>query len=378
MRFTEEQEMWRKMLNDFTDKEGGAEYTRRCDLEGRFPQEWWEKGVQQGWLGLLVSEKYGGENIDEVMFTIFSEVTAKYCEDMGNLFSRPMMLAKIIERFGSEEQKQQYLPRFVRGEIVFSISITEPGAGSDAAAVATSAVLDGDHFVVNGSKIFTSAGNMPNNIMLVACRTDKKAPKHEGISVLLIPNDLPGVEVRPMPLIVARAIQAPEIFLTDVRVPRENLLGELNKGWTYLTSELEIERLNISAAIVGEAQTALNEAVNYAKQRVQFGRPISKFQAIRDMIADLQTELEAARLLVYNVASLIKDGIPCNKEASMAKLYAAEVFARITNAGMQIMGGYSMDPMMDMERHWRNSKISTIGGGTSQIQRMVIAREMGL
>jgi alkylation response protein AidB-like acyl-CoA dehydrogenase len=214
---------------------------------------------------------------------------------------------------------------------------------------------------------------------MMAVRTDKDA-KHarDGISVLLVPNDAPGIECKRLPLIVRRAIGTCSVFCGDAKIPKENLVGELNGGWKVLIGHLELERLAGAAPNVGEAQSCLDDAVEYAKTRVQFGKPIGKNQGISHMLADLQAQLDAVRLLVYRSAWMITQKIPCRKEVSMAKLLAGEVFYAITTASMQTFGGYSFLPESDVERHWRMSKLFTIGGGTSQIQRMIIARDMGL
>ena len=377
--FTQEQEMWRKMLQDFTEKESGREYTRDCDLEKRFPQELWDAGVKQGFLGLLIPEEYGGMGSDAIMYAIFMECLAKYSYEMASVFSVPMFCAMNIVEHGTQELKDRYLPPFIKGEQRFSIAITEPEAGSDASAIACMAEDKGDHFLLNGQKQFSTAAHLPGNIIMMAVRTDNKAvPARNGISVLLVPNDAPGIEIKRLPLIVRRAIGTCSVFCGDARIPKENLIGELNGGWKVLIGHLELERLAGAAPNVGEAQSCLDDAVEYAKTRVQFGKPIGKQQGISHMLADLQAQLDAVRLLVYRSAWMITQKIPCRREVSMAKLLAGEVFYSIATAAMQTFGGYAFLPESDIERHWRMAKLFTIGGGTSQIQRLIIAREMGL
>ena len=378
-RFTEEQEMWRKTMQDFTEKEAGREYTRRCDQEKRYPQELWEAGLKQGFLSLMIPPEYGGMGSDAIMFAIFAECLAKYSYEMASVFHVSMFCANNVVKNGTEEQKQRYLPSFARGDIRFSISITEPEAGSDAASLSTFAALDGDHFVVNGQKQFSTGAQLPNTVIVMGVRTDREVvPRHRGISVLLVPTDLPGVEVQRLPLIARCSIGTCSVFLGDVNVPKENLLGELNKGWKVITSHLEMERLVATAAALGEAQTTLDDIVSYAQQRVQFGQPIGKFQAVSHRLAQLHAELQAARWFVYRVAWMISEGIPCINEASIAKLLLTETFHRICLAGMQTMGGYSLLPDSDVERHWRNSRYMVIGAGASEIQRLILARSLGL
>jgi len=283
----------------------------------------------------------------------------------------------IIEH-GSEEQKKFYIPKMIKNEIRLSIGITEPNAGSDAAALTTSAVLDGDSWVINGQKTFQTAADAKNNIICLYVRTDKNVPKHKGISQILVPNDTPGVEIRRIKTLGRKMLHTSEIFFEDVRVPRENLVGELNGGWKMLLSGLELERLYVCSTYIGSSQTLVNLALEHAKQRVQFGRPIGTFQAIGHMLADMQTEVDAARLLVYRAAWMHDQGMPCMKEVSMAKLYGSEAYARLSNQGMQIMGGYGYSMEYDMQRHFRDSRILTVSAGSSQMQRTVIARQMGL
>jgi len=377
--FTEEQEMWRTMMQDFTEKEAGREYTRMCDEEKRYPQELWEAGNKEGFLGLLIPKEYGGMGSDAIMYAIFMECLAKYSYEMASLFSVPMFCAMNLVEHGTKEQQRQYLPPFVKGEQRFSVAITEPEAGSDAGSVACLAEDKGDYFLLNGQKQFATAAHLPGNIIFMAVRTDKTAkPLKNGISVLLVPNNAPGIECKRLPLIVRRAIGTCSIFCGDAKIPKKNLIGKLNGGWEVLVGHLELERLAGAAPNVGEAQCCLDDAINYAKQRVQFGKPICKNQGIAHMLADQQALLDAVRLLVYRSAWMITKKIPCRKEVSMAKLMAGEVFYSVATASMQTFGGYCFLPESDIERHWRLAKLFTIGGGTSQIQRSIIAHELGM
>ena len=312
-------------------------------------------------------------------FVIMAECLAKYSYEMASVFHVPMFCVMNIVHRGTEEQKKRYLPPFVKGEQRFSISITEPGAGSDAASLSISAEVKEDHFLLNGRKQFSTGAQLPNNTMVMAVRTDKEVkPRHAGISVLLVPNDLPGIEVQRLGLIARRAMGTCSIFAEDARVPKENLIGEINKGWAVLTGHLELERIAGSAATLGEAQSTLDDAVAYAKQRVQFGQPIGKFQEIGHRLAHLHAELQAARWLLYRAAWMNQERIPCINEASMAKLLVTETFHQICLAGMQTMGGYSLLPESDFERHWRTSRYMVVGAGSTQIQHMILARSLGL
>jgi alkylation response protein AidB-like acyl-CoA dehydrogenase len=279
---------------------------------------------------------------------------------------------------GNEEQKKFYIPKMINNEIRLSISITEPNAGSDAASLMTSAVLQGNSWVINGQKTFQTAADAKNNIMSVYVRTDKDLPKHKGISLILVPSDAPGIEIRRIKTLGRKMLHTNEVFFEDVRVPKGNMVGELNSGWKILLSGLELERLYGCSTFIGSSQTVVDMALEHSKQRMQFGRPIGTFQAIGHMLADMQTEVDAARLLTYRAAWMYDQGMPCMKEVSMAKLFGSETYARLSNQGMQIMGGYGYSLEYDMQRHFRDSRIITVSAGSSQMQRTVISRAMGL
>ena len=378
--FTEAQEMWDTTVNDFMDKEIGREYVRKCDMERQYPYEAWDKVVKQGWIGVMLPEEYGGMGADAMMYAIFIDAMAKYSYDFGvGTFGTPTFTVMNIVEHGTEEQKKRYLPAFCQGKARFSISITEPDAGSDAANVSTTAMLEGDHFVINGQKMFSTAAHARDNIIAVLAITNKNVPKkHHGLSLILVPKDTPGVEMRLLSTLARRATGTNEIFFNNVRVPRENLLGELNRGWNHILEHLEVERMVCAMGAVSNAQMAVTDAINYAKGRVQFGQPISKFQVIQHMLADMQTEVDAAYLMSYRLAWLKSQGKRCPKEASMAKLFATEVFIKTATNAMQIWGGYAQLPESDVERYWREAKQAMVGGGTSQILRLLIARELGL
>lgn len=376
-KFTEEQEILRRSVRNFMDKECPREYVRELDEKEEFPFDLYRKMAKLGWYGLPFPEEYGGSGCGAVDFIIVGEELTRPSYEIAAGYGAPIFNALTLLHHGSEELKNQYIPRVVRGEMMWSIALTEPNAGSDVASLVTSAVPEGDEFIINGQKIFISGGDVAN-IMTIAVRTNKDVPKHQGISMFLIDPKSPGIEIRKIRTLGRRMIHATEIFLEDVRVPKENLVGELNGGWKVLLSGLELERLFACAGYVGNAQTVVDVALQHAKERVQFGRPIGTFQAIGHMLADMQTEVDAARLLTYRAAWMIDQGIPCMKEVSMAKLFGSETFARLTNQGMQIMGGYGYSMEYDMQRYFRDARIVTVAAGSSQMQRTIIAREMGL
>ena len=374
--FTDEQRLWRETLHRFMDNEVGREYTREHDQSREFPDEAYQKISANGWLGLLVPEAQGGLDADPVMYAIFCEAIAKFSLDTAACVMTSMFTGNNISANGTEEQREQYLPPFLAGEQKFSVSISEPGAGSDAAGVKTKATLEGDEWVIDGNKVFCSGAHLPNTVIAVLARTGPD--KHGGLSLILVPNTTPGVDIRKMNTIVRKSLGTTEIFFENVRVPRENIIGEVNRGWEYINTHLEYERLSLAASYVGNARTALDDTIAYTKDRTQFGRSLSSFQVLKHRMAENECEVEAARLLVYNAATKMARGERAVKEVSMAKVFAAEVAFKVAFNGMQALGGYAQLPEYDMERYFREAKHGMVGGGAQEIQRSIIAKEMGL
>jgi alkylation response protein AidB-like acyl-CoA dehydrogenase len=310
------------------------------------------------------------------MYAIFCEAMAKFSLDFAACVMTSMFTATNIASHGTDAQREQYLPGFLAGDTKFSVSITEPGAGSDAAGVQTKAVLDGDHWLMNGNKVFCSGAHLPNTVITVLARTGPD--KHRGLSLILVPNTTDGVDIRKLNTIVRRSLGTTEIFFTDVSVPAENIIGEVNQGWAYIGEHLEWERLSLAASYLGNARTALDDTIVYTKGRTQFGRPLSSFQVLKHRMAENECEVEAARLLVYNAASKMARNERALKEVSMAKVFAADVAFKTAFNGMQALGGYAQLPEYDMERYFREAKHAMVGGGASEIQRSIIAKEMGL
>ncbi|RJQ25940.1 MAG: acyl-CoA dehydrogenase [Peptococcaceae bacterium] len=376
--FSEEIELLRKTVRKFLEKECPNELVRKWDEEKTFPYELQEKMIDIGLFALPFPEEYGGTNGTPLEFIIVAEEMGRKGYDIAGVYGLSLFNALTILHHGTEEQKRYYIPKVIKGEIRLSISVTEPDAGSDAGGIKTTAAQESDYFIINGQKVFSTGAHARNNIITLACRTDLNVSHHKGTSILLVDSDAPGVEIRRLDTLGRRIIGTNEIFFTDVKVSKDRLLGPLNGGWEVLTSGLEFERLFTCAAYVGNAQTVVDEALQYAKERVQFGRPIGNFQAIAHMLADMQTEVEAARLLTYRAAWMLTKGIPCLKEVSMAKLFGSETFVKAASIGMQILGGYGYMMEYNMQRYFRDARITTVTAGTSQIQRNIIARFMGL
>jgi alkylation response protein AidB-like acyl-CoA dehydrogenase len=373
---TQEQTMWKEQVDRLMEKEIGREYIRTCDMNREYPYKGYEAIVKQDWLRLLIPEDHGGLGGTIFDYALLCEGLARYGFDFATAFMVSTFTAMNIVKFGTDAQKAKYLEPFMRGDIRFSISISEPQAGSDAASTRTRAIPDGDGFLLRGQKLWCSGAAAKNVVIAMLVRSDPDTKKHLGLSVFLVPNDTPGLDIRKLPTMARRATGTTEIFVDDARVTRDQLLGTLGQGWSIITDHLELERIAVSAGYVGNAQQAVDDALRYAHERIQFDRAIFDFQVIRHLLADMQTKVDAARLLVYRAAELASRGVPCSREVSMGKLFASETLQEVTRCGMQILGGHSMLPESDMERYFREGMQSTIGGGTSQIQRTIIAKSM--
>jgi alkylation response protein AidB-like acyl-CoA dehydrogenase len=374
--FTEEQQLWHETVHRFMDQEVGREYTREHDQSREYPEEVFQKMAKLGWLGLLIPEEDGGQASDAVMFAIFCEAIGKYSLDTAACIMTSMFTATNISRHGTPELKEKYLSAFLAGRAKFSISISEPQAGSDAAAIRSTARLEGDEWVLNGNKIWCSGAHLPDTTIAVLARTGPE--RHDGLTMILVPNTTPGIRMKKMNTIVRKSFGTNEYFMDDVRVPKSHLLGAVGKGWHYIGEHLEHERLSIAASQVGNARVALDDTIRYTKDRKQFGRALASFQVLKHRMAQNECELAAARLLVYSAAAKMARGQRALMEVSMAKLFASETLFDIAFNGMQALGGYAQLPEYDMERYFREAKHGMVGGGTNEIQRSIIAKEMGL
>ncbi len=371
-----EQRAWHETVDRFMEKEVTREYIREHDMERAYPYEAYEKIAAEGWLRLLIPEDHGGHGGDIFDYALMCEGLGKFGFDFATSVLVPTFTAMNIVKFGSDVQKEAYLESFMSGAIRFSISISEPNAGSDAASTRTRARRDGDEYIIKGQKLWCSGAAARDVKIAMLVRTDPEAAKHKGLSVLIVPNDTPGLDIRKLPTLARRSTGTTEIFVDDAHVPVANRLGAEGQGWEIITDHLELERIAVAAAYVGNAQTAVDDALAYSHQRVQFDQPIFDFQVIRHMLADMQTQVDAARLLVYRAAELAARHESCAKEVAMAKLFASETLQTVSRQGMQILGGHSMLPESDMERYFREGMQCTIGGGTSQIQRAIISKAM--
>jgi alkylation response protein AidB-like acyl-CoA dehydrogenase len=369
----EEQKLIQKMVRDFAENEVKP-IAEEADREHRFPMETFRKMARLGFFGLPFPEEYGGMGGDSLSYAIAMEEISRAYGSMGITFiAQTSLAASPIYLFGNEEQKQKYLVPLAKGEKIGSFGLTEPEAGSDAGATKTTAVLDGDEWVINGQKNFITNGSIADTVVLTA-KTDPTRGTH-GISSFIVEKGTPGFRPgRDEDKMGLHGCITSELFFEDCRIPKENLLGNEGDGFKQFLITLDAGRIGIGAMALGLAQAAFEAALQYSKEREQFGQPICHFQAIQWMLADMATEIDAARLLVYRSAWLKDQGVRFTKEAAMAKLYASEMAERVCFKAIQIHGGYGYTREYDVERFYRDQRLCTIGEGTSEIQRLVIAR----
>jgi len=372
---SQEHELVRSTVREFAT-ERVAPVAEELDREGRFPYELVAELAELGLVGMPIPEEYGGAGADTLSYAIAIEELTRVDSSVAITVAAHTSLGTMpIYLFGSEEQKREWLPDLASGRRLGAFGLTEPGAGSDAGATRTTAELRDGSWVVNGSKIFiTNAGTDVTACVTITARTGE-----DEISNLVIPNGTPGYEIsQPMKKMGWRASDTRELSFRDCAVPEANLLGPRGEGFRQFMQILDGGRISVAAMGVGLAQGAYDLAYAYAQEREQFGRPISKFQAIQFKLADLATEIEAGRALVYKAAWLKDQGRPFAREAAMAKLYTGELSNRAVNWALQIHGGYGYMDEYAISRLYRDQKILEIGEGTNEVQRMVIARHLGL
>ncbi|MGV2620175.1 UNVERIFIED_CONTAM: acyl-CoA dehydrogenase [Halobacillus marinus] len=375
--WTKEQEMTRNMVRDFADKVIGPRAVA-IDKNAEFPEDIFKEMGKLGLLGIPFPEEYGGSGGDTVTYALAVEEIGRVCGSTGLSYAAAVSLgASPIYYFGTEEQKKMFLTPLAKGEGLASFGLTEPNAGSDAAGTQTRAELNGDHYVINGEKCWITNAEYARSITVTAV-SGKRPDGKNIISAFIIPKDTKGMKVTsPYDKMGVRGSNTSEIILDHVIVPKENLLGDPEAGFKQFLYTLDGGRISIAALAVGIAQAALDRALAYAKERKQFGQPISKFQAIQFKLADMAMEVELARNMVHKAAWLKDKGKPFTKESAYAKLFASETAFRAANEAIQIHGGYGYMREYEVERFLRDAKLLEIGEGTSEIQRLVIARSLG-
>ncbi|MCJ7497953.1 MAG: acyl-CoA dehydrogenase [candidate division Zixibacteria bacterium] len=373
--FNEDQKMIKEAAREFAS-EKLAPKAQEFDEKEELPKELYKELADLGYLGMLMPEEYGGSGLDFISYILTMEEFAKACAAlMISLSVHNSLVCEAIYKFGTEEQKKKYLSKLTKGEFIGAYSLTEPHAGTDAGSLKTTALLKGDHYLVNGTKTFVTNGGIAD-IFVLFVLTNPEA-KSKGISCLLVDKGLKGFNIGAKEKKMGiRGSDTREISFEDCLVPKVNLIGEENKGFRIALELLDSGRIGVGAQSVGIAQSALAEALKYSKERVQFGQPICNFQAIQFKLANMATQIEAARLLVYRAAWLKQNKMQCIREASMAKLFASEIANYVVNEAVQIHGGYGYMKEYAVERYFRDARVTEIYEGTSEAQRMVISRDL--
>jgi len=369
------QKMIKKNVKEFAEKEI-APVAAELDQKEEYPTKILEKMAKLGFLGVIIPQEYGGAGLNTISYAIIVEEISRKCASTGVITSvHNSLVAYPIMKYGTEEQKKKYLPILAKGQEIGAFAATEPSAGSDLGAMKTTAVLKSNKYIINGDKTFITSGSEAGIIIIFAV-TDKNAGS-KGISAFIVENTMKGYKVGSIfEKLGINASQTSELIFENMEVPKENLLGKEGEGFKIALATLDGGRIGIAAQAVGIAQAALDESIEYSKQREQFGRPIAKFQAIQWMIADMATRIEAARYLVYNAAYVKDKGERFSKEAAMAKLFASETAMEAVIKAVQIHGGYGYTKEYTVERLFRDAKITEIYEGTSEVQRMVIANSL--
>ncbi len=376
---TEEQRMLKKAIRTFAEKEIGP-LVEDCEEHRRFPVELFPKMGKLGYLGMGYPPEYGGSGADKIIECIYVEELCRVCAGIASgLILNSSVGTEPIYAFGTEEQKQRYLVPAIRGEKISCFANTEPDAGSDVSRIQATAKKTNDGYVLNGNKSLITNANIAH-YLLVSARTDagKRDERAEAIGLFIVDRETPGLTTTKLRKMGLWSADTGEVFLTDCVVPEKNLVGGERDGFKIMMSCLDGGRVLIGARYVGIAQAAFEAALRYSKERVQFGRTISKFQAIKFKLADMVMDMEAARLLVYQAATSWEKGRPFTKEAAIAKLYASEMANRVTSEALQVHGGYGYLMEYPVQRFFRDARVGTLHEGTSEIQRIVIAREIGL
>ncbi|MFH0777132.1 MAG: acyl-CoA dehydrogenase [Candidatus Eisenbacteria bacterium] len=369
---TQEQKMIQDAARDFAEKEI-APVAAQLDKDEKFPTELVKKLGQLGMMGMTIPIEYGGGGVDTLSYIVALEQVARACASTGIIMSvNNSLVCCPIHEFGTDAQQKKYLVPLAKGEKLGAFSLTEPNAGTDAGNQQTTAVDAGDHYVLNGTKIFVTNGDVADTIIITASTDKAKGAK--GISAFLVEKGWPGFKVGSIEhKLGIRASGTAELVLTDLKVPKENVLGSPGDGFKIALRALDGGRIGVAAQALGIAQAALEVAVKYAKQRVQFGKTIAEFQAVQWMIAEMAVDVEAARLLVYRAAVAKDTKKVFSKEAAMAKLFASQIASRCASDAIQIHGGYGYSREYPCERHYRDARITQIYEGTSEVQKMVIA-----
>ncbi len=350
---------------------------RKLDEASEFPHDAYNALAQAGYLGIFYPEEFGGMGGSHKDFAAFIETLGYYYSGIGQAVMTTVVYAGMhVVKFGSPELKQEIVPKIISGKVKLALAMSEPGTGSDVAGIKTNAVRDGDDYVLNGQKVWITCAHVADYLVVV-CKTDLSAARHSGMSILLVDAKAPGVRIRPLKMLGRRTTHANEVFFENVRTPATHILGKENAAWKNLMKCLAFERMALAAVSAGHCFKITDYATEYCKSRIQFGQPITNFQAVSHKLVDMAIMSETARQSVYRVTELLDGGHDAIKEVSMAKVIATENNFKCADLGMQVMGGAGYSTEYDMAMFFRDSRVGPIGGGSSEIPRNVIAKQLG-
>jgi alkylation response protein AidB-like acyl-CoA dehydrogenase len=375
---TEEQHMMRESILTLLERHLPWERVRKMDEAKEYPHEAHAALAEAGFLGLFYPEELGGSGGSYKDITVLLETLGYYYTGIAQGITTTAVYAGMhVAKFGSEALKQEIIPKIISGKAKLSLAMSEPGTGSDVAGIRTTAIRDGDEYILNGSKVWITCAHVADYIVVIA-KTDREAPRHQGISTILVDAKAPGVTIRPLNMLGRRTTHANEVFFDNVRVPASNLFGGEGQAWKNIMKCLGLERMALAAISAGHCFRITEYASDYAKQRIQFDQPISNFQVIQHKLVNMAIMAETSRQSVYRVAELLDGGNPAINETSIAKIVCTENNFRCADEGLQILGGAGYSMEYDMQMFFRDSRVGPIGGGSNEIQRNVLAKRMGL
>lgn len=376
--FTEEHQMFRKAVRSFLEKEV-VPNIEQWEKDGETPRCLFKRMGELHYLGIKFPEEYGGSGLDLIMEAVFTEELSR-CGAGGvsaAIGSHTTIAMTNIWRYGNHEQKQKYLVPGIRGELISALAITEPGGGSDVSAIKTTAKKEGDYYLLNGSKTFITNG-VNADYVIVAAKT-KDEPVHRNVSLFIVETSSEGYSVgKSLKKLGWRSSDTAEIFFDGVKVPKENLIGNENEGFLYIMKNFQYERMTLALGCIGAAEKALELAMKYSKERIQFNKPLSEYQVLRHKMVDMAVDIEKARNLTYRALYLYNKGENCVIEATMAKAVATEMLNRVADQALQIHGGNGYMMEFPIQRIWRDARIQTIGGGTTQIMNEILSKQLGI
>lgn len=354
---TQEQREFKQRVKEFLDQALPREYVRDFEARDEYPYEFWGKMAEAGYCGLLVPEEYGGTGGSAMQLALYMEELSRHSMQAAIWYMVSVVFGSmVIKELGAQESRREFLPKIAKGETKFCFGVTEPNAGSDVLALSTFAAEKGDEFVINGDKIFTTAADVADYILLIARtkRPQEAAHRTDGLSLFMVPRNTPGVTITNLKKMGWHGVHTCQVYYDDVRIPKQNLMGEKDKGWSHVTFIFNVERVSMAGLMVGIQEAAFEYALNYAKERIQFGRPIGQFQAIQHSLARMYIDLETARMWTYRLARMSDQKIPLDLEAMMAKFVSGENYFNFARKGMEIMGGHGFIKDHDMEQYYRS------------------------